>query len=318
MGIKNLNQYLISCQPSDNIRKRNLDVLEGKVVAVDISIYIYKFLGEGNLLTQMYLFLGMFYYYKIQPIFVFDGKPPPEKYELLKKRKYEKQDAKIKLEEIQSAINDGEIVLDNATMLQMEVLRKKMVSMHHTHIQLVKQLIRAYGFPIIESPGEADEMCAKLCLSGIAEMCMSDDMDMFLYGCPVVLRNISLLNHTAVMYDTIKILENLQLSQDEFREIMVLAGTDYSINKKQISITKIVAWYREYKSIHTDKIKTFYEWLSLEKGVLEDIETAIKCCSMFIVDKLSSEETAKIIHLPPNMNLENIKEIMEPEGFIFL
>ena len=324
MGIKNLNQYLISSQSSTNsLRKRNMDVLSGEVVAVDISIYIYKFLGEGNLLTQMYLFLGMFYFYKIHPIFVFDGKPPPEKYELLKRRKCEKQNAKMKLEEIQAAIEVGEVVPDNATILQMEMLRKKMVSMHHTHVQLVKRLIASYGFPIVEAPHEADEMCAKLCLAGIATMCMSDDTDMFLYGCPFVLRNISLLNHTVVVYDTAKILENMQLELSEFREIMVLSGTDYSVHKKQISISKIIAWYREYKSelekseTNTNtKTKLFYEWLN-NKGLLDDIELPTKCCSMFVVDCEDVKGDRQKYDVS-DLNFEVLKEIMEPDGFIFL
>ena len=44
-------------------------------------------------ILMIYLMLTVFRYYNIIPIFVFDGKPPPEKKDLLQKRKEDKQDA---------------------------------------------------------------------------------------------------------------------------------------------------------------------------------------------------------------------------------
>ena len=46
---------------------------------------------------------------------------------------------------------------------------------------------------------EADELCAKLVVKK-AFACLSEDMDMFVYGCPKVLRYLSLLNETVVVY----------------------------------------------------------------------------------------------------------------------
>ena len=38
----------------------------------------------------------MLRHYNINPVFVFDGKPPPEKHDLLKQRRLEKKDAENK------------------------------------------------------------------------------------------------------------------------------------------------------------------------------------------------------------------------------
>jgi hypothetical protein len=76
---------------------------------------------------------------------------------------------------------------------------------------------------------------------------MSDDMDMFLYGCPLVVRHISLMNHTAVLYDTEEILKELNITARHFCEIMVLSGTDYNINSNT-TLYETMKWFRQYNN----------------------------------------------------------------------
>ena len=76
------------------------------------------------------------------------------------------------------------------------------------------------------------------------DACLSDDTDMFVYGCPKVLRNINLSNHTVVLYNRNIILKELDLSLNDFNfeypniriEIIALFNEDYfklSIGKKR-------------------------------------------------------------------------------------
>ena len=97
------------------------------------------------------------------------------------------------------------------------------------HEDNVKNLIRAYGATYYDAIGEADELCALLTVKDKVWACLSEDMDMFVYGCPRVIRYFSLLNHTAVLYDLNGILTSLGISQKELREICILSGTDYNI-----------------------------------------------------------------------------------------
>ena len=78
MGIKHLNRFLRE-EAQDCIKFISLAELSGKKIAVDISIYMYKYASEGTLLENMYLMLSTMIYYNIVPVFIFDGKPPPEK-----------------------------------------------------------------------------------------------------------------------------------------------------------------------------------------------------------------------------------------------
>ena len=106
----------------------------------------------------------------------------------------------------------------------MDILKKKFINISKTDIELVKSLIRAYGASYYDATGEADEICALLNIKGKVWATLSEDMDMFVYGCQRVVRYISLLNHTAVLYDVKGILENLDITQRELREICILSG----------------------------------------------------------------------------------------------
>ena len=90
MGIRNLNRYLKESCP-DSIRCINLVELSGKRIAVDISIYLYRYEAENALLENMYVMLSIFRHYNIIPIFIFDGKPPPEKKRIVKQTQRRKR-----------------------------------------------------------------------------------------------------------------------------------------------------------------------------------------------------------------------------------
>ena len=80
MGIRYLNKYFREeCKNSDAIKIISMTQLSGKKIAVDISIYLYKFVSEDSLIENIYLMLAIFRHYNIIPLFVFDGKPPAGK-----------------------------------------------------------------------------------------------------------------------------------------------------------------------------------------------------------------------------------------------
>ena len=85
MGIKFLNKILRdNCDQS--IWEINISKLQGKKIAVDISIYLYKYESNDTLLENMYLMLATFRQHNIIPVFIFDGKPPPRKKTVVTKK----------------------------------------------------------------------------------------------------------------------------------------------------------------------------------------------------------------------------------------
>jgi 5'-3' exonuclease len=133
---------------------------------------------------------------------------------------------------------------------------------------MVKKLFDAYGTDYIVSEKEADELCAYLVIEGFVWACLSEDMDMFVYGVPHVLRYLSFVNHNVVLYDLPKILIQLKMNENELREICVLSGTDYDMNS--CHFYQVLDLFKKYKlslvlsleNQEKEKEKeTFYEWL---------------------------------------------------------
>jgi flap endonuclease-1 len=315
MGIKNLNRFLLDNCSKKSIKKIHLKQLAQKTLTIDISIYLYKFVGENTLLESMYLFISILKKYEITPIFIFDGKPPPEKKELLIKRRIEKLEAEQKYNDLQKQMEG----LTEEKMLEMENLRKQFIRITEEDITKVKQLLEAYNVSYYNSPYEADQLCAYLVKERIAWGCITDDMDMFLYGCTNVIRHISLLNHTAVIYDFEMILRDLKMSEDNFREIMVLSGTDYNI-KMETSLYNTMKRYNEYNKYvfqNKDLSVGFYDWLSEYTDYLKNKDSLIKTYNMFLLTNYDFSEL-NIETKEMGIEMEKLKSIMQTEGFIFI
>ena len=315
MGIKNLNQFLLKSCSKKAIKKVNFHYIQRKVIVIDISIYLYKFMTDGNYMEHLYTLLSLFKYYIITPIFIFDGKPPPEKWDLIKKRNWEKKEAEAKLLEISSHPDDF-------SKEEIDELRKKALRIKTDDILKAKELMDAFGFIYYDAPGEADQLCAYFVNTGIAWACLSDDMDMFLYGCTRVLRNLSLMNHRVLYYDTKQILTELGMTYNDFLEIMVLCGTDY--NAGYVSLRKTLELHNEYKNstdmVVYDSKENFYNWF-IKKSHLNETENFTNICNMFdlsgqtVLEKFSN--SFKIDVLEKKANVPKIKEIMGKYGFLF-
>ena len=234
MGVRNLNRFIQHRCPNASTRI-HLRELSGKKIAVDTSIYMYRYSGEGALLENMYLMASVFRHYNIHAVFVFDGPPPPQKTDVIEIRKKKKDDAKkqydalLKIAKERRDASGCEITTTELDDIEdtMRELKKQFIRLRDCDISNVKELLVSFGFAIIDAEGEADTLCAKLSIKKRVDACMSDDTDMFVYGCPIVLRNISLLNHSVVSYNTAEIVKTLSLTQQEFKMMCVVSGTDY-------------------------------------------------------------------------------------------
>jgi 5'-3' exonuclease len=331
MGIRHLNRYLRDHCPN-SIRVMSMADLSGKQIAVDISIYLYKYESENMLLENMYLMLSIFRHHNVIPIFIFDGKPPPEKKELLIKRKEDKQEARQEYNKLKKCLDNNEQFDETdkqEIIATMDQLKKQFIHISKSKIESVKDLIRAYGATYYDAPGEADELCALLVLKKKVWACLSEDMDLFVYGCTRVLRYFSLINHGVVLYYMKGILEELDISQNDFREICILSGTDYNINSNNndINLTNTIKWFNKYKppkTTNTNKankeLLSFYEWLQANSDYITNIDLLKTINEMFDLSikhgQLDNFCNIKIINGP--IMDQCIEDIMREEGFIFM
>ena len=382
MGIRMLNKFLQDkCKTS--ISFINLSELSGKRIAVDISIYLYKFLSENALLENLYLMISIFREHKITPIFVFDGKPPVEKNDTIAFRKKTKMNAREEYYRLKQILHDIEsdaailsesegnsdsnsnsnrtiVEVDEETSvsipsnsvdirMMMNKLKKKFVILKSVHIQDAKTLLQAYGMTYIESPGEADILCAKLVSKNIVYACLSEDTDMFVYGCSRVLRYLSLTSSTTIIYDFQEIIKTLDMTPYEFRQLCIMYGCDYlpkneNQNYKNMTIFnsyKMFKSYKEYlKNIVSDSVSVsvsdnndnvietvdvydkpdFYTWLLNQNTNMSSyINEASKIIDLFDIssyDNLELYDNIKIINGP--IDRKRLIEVMEKENFIFI
>lgn len=327
MGIKNLNRFLRT-ECKNSIKMASLSELNDKKIAVDISVYMYKYESEDSLIENMYLMLSVFRHYNITPVFVFDGKPPTEKKELLIKRRENKRAAKDEFLKLQEQLKELGKDIDEyekqEILNNMDLLKKQFVCITKEKVELVKDMIRAHGLTYYDAPGEADELCAQLVIKSKVWACLSEDMDMFVYGATRVLRYLSLMNHTVVIYDMKGILNELQITHKELRQICVLSGTDYNINtddKKERTLYSTLKIFKKYKknSNNSNKLDDFYEWLNNNTNHISDYELLCKIYDLFDLtqmrDSLKSFDTIRIMN--GRIVKEDIRRILSTDGFIF-
>ncbi|MBA3064089.1 hypothetical protein FP803_01485 [Candidatus Woesearchaeota archaeon] len=107
-------------------------------------------------------------------------------------------------------------------------------------IEESKKLISALGLPIIQAPSEGEAQAACIAKNTDADYCVSQDFDSLLFGCPRLVRNLSLIGKrkkSGLSYITIhpelidlsENLNNLGIDQNQLIALAMLVGTDYNI-----------------------------------------------------------------------------------------
>ena len=105
MGIRGLNRFMQN-RCANGLSRLHLKDFIGKRIAVDTSIYMYRYSGEGALLENIYLMGSVFRHYNIHAVFVFDGPPPPQKTELIEIRRKKKEVAKRQYDALAKIIKE--------------------------------------------------------------------------------------------------------------------------------------------------------------------------------------------------------------------
>lgn len=323
MGIKHLNHFILNTCNNRAVYRVLLSQFAGKCIAVDASIYMYRFQGDGRLIEHMYLMLSLMLKNGMVPLFVFDGKAPAEKQDIIKERRERKYQAELQHNLIQNQLEDAPENEREQLEIRLQKLKKQFVRIKDTDIATVQHMLDLFGISWVEAPGEADALCAQLMFTGRVYACMSEDMDLFAYGCCRILRHMSLFKQTIMFYDLEEILHQVgDINVQDFKQILVLAGTDYNSGKKNdidIGLARALNLYNEYRKstfMSMEKLPPFYVWL--RKHVTMDEQRLITAYNLFdIYSGFNQDFINKIIIENRNINHTLLKAFLETEGFIF-
>ena len=268
MGVRHLNKYITT--HCSGIQSIELASLSHKKIVIDTSIYLYKYKATDSLLYNMEKMLKLFSSLFIYPIFVFDGKPSNLKQPTLDSRKEKKKEAWEKYKELLKTQHESSLLY----------LKPQFTKVSKVDVYQVKTLMDSFGASYIDAPNEADEICAMLVLTNQVYACMSDDMDMFIYGCVRILRTINLDSQSAILYNLESILTSMNMTLHEFRQVCVISGTDYYMSSQTLfDYIKLFEHYK--KSTHLD----FYDWL-IYMGKLKNKDKLMQSFNMFIQEPL--------------------------------
>ena len=193
MGIKGLSKFLLENIPN-SIQHKSLDDLFGKTIAIDTNYYMYKYtISTTDFLTKFGSQYEHLRRYGIKPVYVFDGKPPCEKQNMIDKRK--------------------------------KINQKKNVSITYDHLKRLKQYFKQNNIVYLECSTEADFICSKLCEENMIDGCISDDMDFLALGCKRLYREYYQKSSDIVEYNVDEILN--VYSREQFIDICIFLGCDY-------------------------------------------------------------------------------------------
>ena len=161
--------------------------------------------------------------------YIFDGKAPELKYETQKERKERKEKA---FERYKEAADEEDIESMHKYSKQITFLNNEMVVES-------KELIKAMGMPVIQSPSEADAQGSFMVERKDLDYFASSDADCLLHGCPQTIPNLTLsqtrkLPGGKFVYIQPQVIElkdvllHLGINQDQLIVMGILTGTDYN------------------------------------------------------------------------------------------
>ena len=280
MGIKDLNNFL-KIRAKDGIKERFLWDYKGRTVAIDTSIYLYKFKYKNSRYLEG--FFQQIYKLKsngITPIYIFDGEPPKQKYPVITSRKSKKNNIRNKKNILQNKLVDLQASenIDKYQILELKnkiyKLDKKLITITKDDIICLKNLFDLMNIQYFHPNGEADTFCSKLQKNGIVDMCISDDMDLLVSGSNILLRNFNISSNHITEYNLPVILDELKFTEDQWIDFCILCGSDYTNRIYGVGAPNAYKYIKQFETIEnvleqlkreSIKIPEIYEYQKARK-----------------------------------------------------
>jgi flap endonuclease-1 len=239
MGVNNLIKLIREYAP-DAIEEYPFNRFEGYTVPVEASMMMYSTViairssgqdltnDQGQIVSHLQVIMYKILFFlenKMTPIFIFDGKPPPEKEEVLKERRKIKQEAQ-------------EEIKNNKDHTSEEYIEKfkKSYSPSQADINEFKIMLDLMGIPYIDAPGEAEALCAwltnkkdennKRYVKGVC----SDDSDTLVFGAKYLFKDMMRFmkgNRKIQVVSLTRVLKGFDITYDQLIDLAVLLGCDY-------------------------------------------------------------------------------------------
>lgn len=290
MGIKKLHQILEK-YASKCYNTKHLSCYSFKKVAIDISLYLYKYKAiAGERWVESFLSLiNCLRKWDIHPIFIYDGVAPIEKLEEQKRRRESRDKQNEKIKELEKQIKDyeqkgivGNLIEEickkkvstlfkresqtsqssqtydiNLAKDKLDSMKGMVISITEYDLKLTRDLFDVLCIPYVRAPGEAENFASHLCIYNQVDCVLSEDTDVLAYGTPIFLTKIDTLNDTVVEISYSKILEETGFTKDTFTDLCIMLECDYNNNIYMVGPEKSYTMLKSYNNIENvlDELK---------------------------------------------------------------
>lgn len=281
----------------DLVEEKEIIEYKNKKIAIDISILLYQVVisvrntgsdltnNKGEVTSHI---LGLFnktiklLENKIIPVYVFDGKPPDLKRKVLDIRRSIRKKAEEKM---------------SLAETEEEKIKyfKRSVTISKKQLDECRELLDLMGVPYVNAPEEADSQCAWLAEQNLVDAVLTEDMDILTFGSPKIVRNLTSQKKKPLEINLNKIKDKFGWTQNNFIEICVLFGCDYSDHITDINFLKLFHEYQKNKNIHKVLNK-------LNRKI--DVNNSIKYFKYPMIDKKITNLTIR------NSNLEKLENLL--------
>jgi flap endonuclease-1 len=195
-------------------------------------------------------------------VYVFDGEPPE-----FKKRELEKRSEKKK-----KAEEEYKLALEKEDFVQARKYAQQMISIDDQILDDAKKLLELLGVPYLTAKHDAEAQLAVMAKKGLIDAVASQDYDTFLFGAPLVLRNLT-VSRTRMIRGKMKIvipekiyldktLKTLDISRQQLINLGLLVGTDFNDKIPKVGIKtglKLIRQYPEWNDLIENVSKTYFK-----------------------------------------------------------
>lgn len=246
MGVRGLQGFLTWASPTLGASP-SWEALKGKKIGIDILGLLYK---TKAMKQSIFTYLGRLVLAckanDITPVVLFDGRAPEEKRGTLQARKTQRLEASTRIEhaEIDPKTRKGSVASTGVYLTSEER-------------DQAKQLLYACGVLSLNASGEADSALAYFSKRGHFAAVISNDFDLLARGVSTLLVPEPYAlpgdNSGWASYHLPTILYTIELTYEQFLDMCVLMGCDYTTGHRHLP-HKIAYWAIRYRSTLEDTL----------------------------------------------------------------
>lgn len=263
MGVRGLTGMIRWAAPAI-IKTPDWSQFHDKKIGIDILGFLYKTKAH-KVSPFIYIanFIAACKEHSITPVMIFDGKPPDEKRAALKQRTELRMSSESTLKTLESDLVSVPLTPVRRSVIESKIHLLSQNASYFTSEErdLVKQLCYACGVMSLNATGEADDVLAYLSLHSEIDAVISNDLDLLARGVETLLvpGPFALPGDSDgwIQYSLKDICTSIGFTYEQFVEMCVLMGTDYTIGHKTLPY-KSSYWAIKYRGKLSETLNTMY------------------------------------------------------------